>query len=202
MTLDDLLPFVLPFAKGCPEIVAYHNLRLSIAQLCTDGLVWREYQTAVLTVDGQTAYAYTPAAGQRVVKLLSLKVDGSDVDVLDPKKGKEADDRGDTSDYAYGTFTGFELRPARAAGKSIVTYSAVAPSLTSTTIPDAFERYAEEIGHGALARILAIDDEKFSNPAKAEFYKTQFETEDIPAAAAEALKGFARSYPRTKPSWF
>jgi hypothetical protein len=106
-----------------------------------------------------------------------------------------------TSDYAYGTFTGFELRPSHAAGSSIITYSAVAPSIAATIVPDALSQYLEGITQGALARILSIKGKDYSDVAGAGLALQQW-TDCIADAKSDAEKGFARAKTRTSQVWF
>lgn len=203
MTLDDFLPYVLPRAKGCPPLLATQMLRLALIELCKRSLVWREYQTAVQTVADQTAYSYgvpTGATGQQVVKLLGLQLAGVDVSVVEADKGKALDDAGSVCVYAYGTLSGFQLRPAQAADLDVVTYSAVAPSLTATTIPDSFGRYVEGIAFGALKRLREMPDMEFSSAAGLAGASERWE-DCIAEATADALHGFARTSPRVAASW-
>lgn len=201
MTLDDLLPYILPKAKGCPSLLATFNARMAIIELCQKSLIWRDYQTSIATVALQTYYAYTPAAGQQVVKLLSMTLAGEEVDVIDPAAGKLMDAAGYTGPYAYGGFLGFELRPAQAAAQAIITYAVVAPSLSATTIPDAMGRYAEQIASGALSRILAEKDKSYSDPTGAALAMGQW-MQAIESAKSDAMEGFARVTMRTGKAWF
>lgn len=201
MTLDDFLPYILPKAKGCSALLANQQTRLAIIELCRKALIWREYQASTPTVALQTAYAYTPAANQQVVKLLSMTLDGEEIPVLDPAMGKELDIEGNGGPYAYGGLIGFELHPAQAAGLDVVTYSVVAPSLTATTVPDSLGRYVEEIAHGALFRILGEKDKEYSNGAGAQLALLLW-TEAIGDAKSDARDGFARTSTRTGKVWF
>ena len=201
MTLDDFLPYILPNAKGCPAVLATLNARLAVIELCRNALIWREYQTSVTTVALQTAYAYAPAANQQVVKLLSMTLAGVDTPVLDPAMGKTLDTAGNVGPYAYGGILGFELRPAQEAGLAVVTYSAVAPSITATTIPDSMGRYIEEIANGALSRILAKKDKEYSDPNGAALAMGLW-TQAIDSAKTDAMEGFSRVTTRTGKVWF
>lgn len=201
MTLDDFLPYILPHAKGCSEPIAVLNARSAIIELCREALIWREYQTSVPTVALQTAYAYAPAAGQQVCKLIGVTLNGEYVEVTDPAEGKNRDTANMTANYAYGTFTGFELRPAQLAALPIVTYSAVAPSITATTVSDALGRYVELIGQGALARILGAKDKSYTDKGGADDAMGAW-LDGIATAKGDALRGFSRVAVRTAPARF
>lgn len=207
MTLDDFLPYVLTRAKGCPTPIALLNIRLALIEFCSKTLLWREYQSGVTTVANQTAYNYAPAAGQSVSMLLSMQVyaagsttDYDDIDIVAAEVGKLRDSAGYTQDYAYGTLQGFELRPARDAGLRIVTYSVVTPTLSGTTVPDAFSQYAEDIANGALSRLLAMKDKEYTDIAGAASSKTAWESA-IADAKNDALTGSARTTVRSTKVW-
>jgi len=201
VNLDDWLPYVLPRATGCPEPVALQHIRKAIIELCNESMVWRESQTSIAAVADQTAYAYTPAADQQVVQLLSMKVDGWPIDVVPADDGKSLVDAQSGQSFAYGTFTGFVLNPAQAAGVPIVTYSVVAPTITAVTVPDSFSRYLDGIADGALTTILAAKDKSYSDPAGAVMAKTAWELCKT-TAASDAARGFARAVSRTSKVWF
>jgi hypothetical protein len=201
MKLTDLLPYILPKAKGCAEIVALFNARLAIIELCRKSLIWREYQDAQLTFANSTAYEWDVDAGQQVCMLLELTLDGIDVEIVDPGTGKARDRQGHLSNYAYGTFTGFELRPAQAAGLSVVTYCAVAPSITADTVPDALSQYAEVIATGTLYRLMKAKAKDYSDPNGALLALSEW-NEAIADAKADALTGLARATTRTSKVWF
>lgn len=196
MILDDFLPYILPQAKDCPAIVAVFNTRLAIIELCRESLIWREYQTSVPTVVNQTAYAFGLAAGQQACKLISATLAGEYVDIVDPEGGKARDAAGYVRTYAYGTLGGFEFHPAQAAGLSIVTYCAVAPSIAGNTVTDAMGRYAEQIANGALARILSAKDKAYSDTAGAARAQVLW-NDAIADAKSDAYNGFARVTRRT-----
>lgn len=201
MTLDGFLPYVLPMARGCPEPLAEHNIRLAIIELCRRSMVWREYQQSQNTVADQTAYNYIPGSDQQVMKLLSLTLAGEKITVVEPDVGKEYDQQGVSNRYAYGGLKTFELRPAQEAGLAIVTYSAVAPSIDAQDVPDELMKYAEGIGYGALARILRMQDYPFTNKEQADTYGGMWER-TVGTATTDASTGSARVKRRTTSQWF
>lgn len=201
MIIDDFLPQVLPRAKGCAAPIATQAIRNALIELCRDSLVWREFQTSINTVALQTAYAYAPAAGQQVMKLLSLTLNGEDVGIVDAVNGRLKDGMADAGPYVYGTFAGFELRPAQAAALPIVTYSAVAPSNTATTLPDAFNRYIELVAKGALYRLFSSPELACHNTAAAEGMLKQW-MDGKGDVKTDAMTGNTRATPRSSPRWF
>ena len=201
MKLTDLLPYILPKAKGCAEIVALFNARLAIIELCQKSLIWREYQDPQMTYGNITSYEWDVDVNQQVCLLMGLKLDGIDVEVVDPETGKARDSQGWLSNYAYGTFTGFELHPAQSAGLKVVTYCAMAPSITANIVPDALGQYAEAIATGALSRLWKAKDKDYSDPNGALLALSEWNAA-IADAKTDALTGFARATTRTSKVWW
>ena len=83
----------------------------------------------------------------------------------------------------------------------IVTFCAVCPTLTAEIVSDDMARFAAQIGRGALASLLATKNRDYTDKAGAVDYARQW-LDDIAEARSHALKGFSRSYPRTRASWF
>jgi hypothetical protein len=201
VTLDDFLPYVLHRTKGAPAPIAVQAVRLAVIELCREALLWREFQTSQNTVALQTAYPYTPAAGQQVCRLLDLSLNGSDIEVVTQEKGRRLDIAQCTDTYAYGKLSGFELRPAQVVGLPIITYSAVAPSLTAATVPDDFGRYVESIAKGTLWRLYSSPDLQCYEPGKASDMLIEWMAAKG-AAKGEANDGFARATTRSAAHWF
>lgn len=201
MKFDDMLPYILPRAKGCAEIMVAFNARLAAIELCRKALIWRDYQAPILTVADKTSYTYAPNSTYAIIKLISLTLDGNEVALLDPLRGQQMTQANAVSNYAYGTANGFELQPAQTAGLAIVTYASLVPGINSNSLPDSFNRYAEAIAHGALARILATKGRDYYDPAGAIENKLAWE-DDIANAISDADSGFARTTQRTATVWF
>lgn len=202
MTLEDFFPFVLPHAKGCTEPNAEFAIRNAIIELCTKALVWTEEQQPVLSIAGLVTYDYCMADQQRATKLLSLKLNGYPVDVFDPTNARSNRNRGTSQTFAMGQGMRFTINPAPTDDNMpIVTECAVCPTLDATIVSDDMARFAEQIGHGALSKLLATPKRDYTEPGAAGLNLTMWK-DDIAAARAEAYRGFSRSYPRTRASWF
>lgn len=201
VSIDVFLRYVLPKARLCADETARNEIRRAITTICRRALLWREHQPAIITEETTTFYAYTPAPGQKVFKLLSATLDGEDCEIVDPKLGQLRDDARETSAYIYGRFAAFELRPQQAGGKEVVTYCAMVPSIDATEVPAAFEEYAEQIGTGALAKLLAVKDESYSDQKMAASLQREWNN-DVATIASAAFRGHSRSRPRTTPQWF
>jgi hypothetical protein len=199
--LDDYLPFVLPSVKGCPDHVAIFAIRNAVIELCRRALVVDEYQAPIVAEDGLITYPYRLAPGQQAAKLLGVKVNDEPLYVYDPTKASARRDRGSDETFAMGKGREFTINPSVAAGSLIVTHCAICPSLDATTVSDDLIRFTEQIGRGAVAKLAATPERDYTNMALAGAFAARWE-DDIGTARSDALRGFARSYPRTAANFF
>lgn len=172
------LPRLLPYLSGCPQPMALQALVDSAISFCEDSLVLRQRLDRQLTTLGQAEFDIGVATPQAVTRVLKVWVDGVEIyaapaDIVDDQRITLArprafytvlDDAGLTAllypvpDKAYTLDVEVALKPVRDAA-----------SLHS----DLFGTWLESVVEGAKARLMAIPDEPFSNPAAAQFYAVQ-----------------------------
>lgn len=201
MELEAFTPYVLPRAPGCPVELAEFNIRLALIELCRKARLWREYQYPIDTTADTTGYAFNLGGDEQIVELLSLTLAGVDIEVVEPTIGKKRDRDGWVQTYAYGGLKQFELRPAQAAGLEIITYCVVAPAIDADEVPDEFAKYAEQVGWGALSRLLRMSNKPFTDKAGAKDALDDW-TDALGDAATDASTGAAQVTRRTTSAWF
>lgn len=202
MNLADFLPYVLPEAPGCSDMAAERAIRLALIELCAESFLWSETQGAVNSVASQADYAYAPAAGQQIVRLEGLTINGVEATTVTPGLGRAIAAFGDGSTVAHGRPGGFTLAPAPVeSGLPIVTTCAVAPSLDAATVPDHFGMLAEQIGRGALSRLLAASGKAYTDQRRAQDLSELWRN-DIARARYTRATGGADVPLRTAPHYF
>lgn len=80
VNLRALLPLVLPFAPGCPEVVAVYNLRLAAIELCERARVWR-HMTEMSVTENHFEITGIPPYGQ-VYEVERARISGTLVDLI------------------------------------------------------------------------------------------------------------------------
>jgi len=172
------LPRLLPYIPGCPQTMALQALVDSAISFCEDSLVVRQRLDRQLTTMGQAEFDIGVADTQKVTRILKVWLDGAEIypaaaDIVDDQVLAQArprtfytllDDAGliavlyPVPDQAYTLDVEVALKPARSA-----------TSLHS----DLFETWLESVVEGAKARLMAIPDQPFSNPANAQLCAMQ-----------------------------
>ncbi|UXS01088.1 hypothetical protein [Agrobacterium tumefaciens] len=205
--IDDMLPFVLPFAPNCADLTAYRCIREAAREVCEKVDIWREKDTISVTdIDGECLSTFGDA---EVKKIEAAALDGIR---LEPKSPEWLDANqpgwdGDNENQAQARFI-TQITP----GKIVVvprmtgTLSVrliLKPSLKAMTLPDFIvDKYATEIGRGAAGRVLMLpNDDGGANPAMATALLSEFNLflDRLPMMAAKGQQG---ARPRTKASFY
>lgn len=172
-----LYDYYLNDVPGCTFTLATRALRMAAQEFCERTRAWKVYLPEQVAVAGQAEYQFAPGLDQRIVRTISAKIDGRDVDLLTPDQARPG---------AHGIVVHDERRftvyPALAAGQKIVFYCAVAPSNTATSIDDAlYDRYARAIAIGAKAELFGMKRQPFSDADATLDERAKFEVEIMKA---------------------
>lgn len=190
ITYDTYLPEVLPYAPNCSELVAINAIRNAVIEFCTETWYW-EYdcypQPGIATIN-----EYTPDVPD-FTKLLGI------VDVWYGGKPLYPQTHGSlrrmygASDYRLADGAPrywYSKNPDNIilvpfpdeenAGSDLTIACAIAPLRKSTGAADSiYERYAEVIAMGALARLKATPDQPYSDAAGALVFAREFRSKLI-----------------------
>lgn len=158
MKLEDILPFVAPFARSLAEPTIYHHAKLAAVEFCSRTLVLQEELDPIVADGTRTEFDLTPVGHLEVCKLLRVWVDDDEYDHTNGLRGRRAI-RANTYDeltYADGR-TCVRVNPAPREGQEVTSFVAVRPILTQ--MPDLDDRlrpHLQDLAHGALAGLLAL----------------------------------------------
>lgn len=203
MLEDQFSSLILPLASGCPWPLAESLTRQAAIEFFKKSLCWRDLLEFDATDENTTVYTLSPPEGAVIEKLLLAWVGGQQVTLATIEAGE--------LDQIAGNFNGLiwtrnrktiTLNNPQAAGTKVQLSAALKPSQAATQVdPDQFEQHADAIVHGALARILAIADKKWTDKPEAMRHAGLFE-EAIGDAQAAAQAAFARTGQTTTPRYF
>ena len=195
------LPEVMPLVQGCADVVAVNAIRNACIEFCSESNIWQETQDPVVLAATDFPYTLEGVSGAKVTRVLSLRINGVRVDpkTVDELDAKYTDWRSETSPTPAGYYqpdpNNLMLYPALEGSATAVFRVAYAPVRTGTGVEEyVYQDWLEEIAAGAVARLMSMPSQPYTNEAAAEGYRTMFER-GITAAAIEANKSFARSEP-------
>jgi hypothetical protein len=207
-SLSSFLPYVLPHVPGCPKMAAKEEVLRACIEFCEKSLVWKNTPAAINVVSGTATYAISVPSGGQVVKLEALYHNG---ERLDPMTTRDLE--GLYTDWT--TETGTPLYYTQSVPTSVILVpepdtsitsglrfqGVYKPTRTATTVEDfLYNDYAEEIGAGAVARLLATHGKAWTNPEIAPWFIGRF-NEGIRKASTKAGKNFTGIELTIGPEW-
>jgi hypothetical protein len=193
-TYDTFLPEVLPYAPNCAELVAINAIRNAVIEFCTCTWYWQHdcFEQAVVA----TIAEYTPDVpdNTKLVGMVDVWFGGKP---LYPQN--EATLR---RMYGYTDYRNVQGSPRwfysmdpnnvilvpcpdeRAAAFDMTARVAVTPLRASTgCLTTLYERFAETIAQGALARLKATPGQPYSDPPGAQMLERLFRAKIVEVRA-------------------
>lgn len=212
--LGAFLPMVLPHAPGVPEPVACFNLRLAAVEFCERTRCWRHVHK--VTVTGPTRFIVAPSYSA-IHEIEFADLDGNPLDPIpfadiaaEAAQHPEPGAARYITQAAPNAVTLYPWRPGllhvglilKPSGGFEFGGNAADPLEDAYDfVPDfLLSQHGEAIAHGALARVLAIPGEAWSDAARSAYYLARF-NERMDRFFAANMRGQQRAPLRTRPVW-
>lgn len=207
--LADFERFVYPFVEGAPAPAVEDAIVDAAVEFCTRTLVLRAFLDPVTLVPGTTEYELDPPEGdtQLVGVTAAWLPEGPLTSATRPELEELYPDgwawrqAATTADvrHFYCRLPGFvQLVPSPMvkAPRALRLEVAYAPTRTTRELPDVLlNRYAEDLGNGALAR-LHLHKAAYADPGRAAAYRTEFDRA-CNLLADDGARGFVKRRMRT-----
>lgn len=166
--LSEFFPRLLPYVPGCSEPLAAQAVLDAAIQFCDDSLVIREPLASFNTTVGEATYTLTPPASQEISRILKVVVDDTELEGVLAEVVGELDDNNafPTSFFTSRTDSALRLLLGPKPDKvyPVIVTVALKPTRTAATVQDdLFDRWADPIVLGALARIMAVPGQPFTS---------------------------------------
>lgn len=201
--LDAFLPNILPFVPGVAEPTALANVVKAAQVFCERTRLWRG--TATLNVTPDSVNLVTVPAGAELFEIESARFDGhdlkpisqSDLDALHP--GWRAIGNG-APRWITQTEPGyFQVVPTSTGVLQLSTF--LRPIDAAQQLPDLFSQYTKMIADGALAEILMLPAQSYSDPQRAQFFAQRFDNR-IDGLCKLTIQGQQRAPVRSRARFF
>lgn len=172
--LSAFFPRLLPSVLGCPEPLAQQALLDSAIEFSGRSLAVTTTLAAVTLTEGEGSFAVTTPADTTIAQVLNLWFDERQIEPASYSNVADPYAQPGEPRYFYGEDINevFNITlmppPNRTVTDGVVVRAALKPTRTAATVHDIlFERYASAIVDGALAILMSINDQPFSNEQKA-----------------------------------
>lgn len=201
--LDELLSGILPSAPQCPEPTAIEAARNALAEMCRECHVWAIDEDFPVSATGPDIL-FAPQ-GTLLIEIGSVEHAGA---ALTPKTLAEMsaissswrETAGRPRYYTQDAENTLYVSPHEA-GQAIHIRAYLQPGPTTTRAPrQVIREHREALCWGALARILALPGQAFSNLPLAAVHSARFEAAKA-RVSTKWLQGQQRAPLRTRPQF-
>lgn len=203
--IEDMLPEVLIYARGCPELSALKHIRDAARRFCDQVRSWRD--TDVFTVSTPASEGLCSIADAAIVAIERARFDGYD---LVPQTIRWLDENIDdwrsleeSSRALYITqLTPNTVTIVPKMTGALTAHLILKPSREALQLPEyLLTDHGTVIGQGAAARVLALPNTEYANPQLSLKLDADFER-SISSLSRKASKGQQGARLRSRPSFF
>lgn len=199
--IADILPHIDQYAPGCPAPTAYFGIRQAAIDFCVRTRLWR-YEDD-FDIPGDESEGITTPYGSVLHEIELVQFDGAD---LCPKttawmdancRGWRAGELEGQPSYVVQTEPN-TLRVVPWQAGHINLFLWLKPSEDATDLPDFIvDQHRRTIAHGALAHILLMPGQPFTNPDLAVTFANMF-TSSLDSLMRASSRGQQRGRTRTR----
>lgn len=203
-TWDTFYPYVLPEVLGCPEPMLDQHLIGAAREFCAQTKCWREVLETIYAVGSETSYDIYYARETEAVTLIGATLDGQDIAIDVPDAASLGDrTRGTAGRGVRSTdlvTIQFLFTPGN--GQKLVLEAILQPKESAVWMPDAIaDRYKRQIARGAVASLLDMNQQQWTNNALASKRRREFEA-DIGSIKSRIWRGNSNARPRHAGQFF
>jgi len=200
MKWSGFFPEILTVAIGCPDPLAEAKVRQAAIEFFQRTRSWVEWLEPAVSIEGIAEYDLDLPAQSDVARVERATVDGIPIEITSYRDAPYDWTRLELASQGLISrdLKTFVLGRSVAAGLSIQVQVALTPSRTSTGLPDdLYEKYVDDIVHGARYRVLMTPNTPFFKPEIAGAEKAMFEAA-IASNAVDAWRGQTANTPRAR----
>lgn len=200
MLLDPFLALIAPLVPACPDSMIEQYLVMAARELCQRTRVWRV--TDVLQTTGaEVELSFVPPEAS-LIQIEKVEFDGLE---LCPRQFRDLwrhDMEAGGVPHAYTQPRPETLLLIPSAAGTVRVSLFVMPGPTASTLPDfMFGQYAAELADGALAALLLLPGQSWTNPQLGLVHRSRFDAA-LDRTFAVHMRGQHRAPVRTKPRYF
>lgn len=202
--LDVFLPKILPYAPGCPEPTAFAGIIKAAQEFCERTRLWRDEDQ--FTVTPTSCNVVCAPEGADLFEIEGAWLNGmqlkpialTDLDNRYPDWRSHESSQGE---WITQTEPGSVVITPRCTGTlKLATF--LRPAEDADQLPDFIAKlYRQCIADGALAEILMLPGQPFSDPSRAQFYSMRFEAK-LSELTNRTIKGQQRAPARVRAQFF
>lgn len=168
--IPDFLRWVMPYASSCPEPVAEAQILAAARDFCAATRCWRFVDTIAVRDDTPEILCVPPQA--TLFEIEEAAFDGRKLERVSYIDTSEA--AGDPYQISQADMNSVRINPHAAGSLKLSIF--LQPAQHADALPDIlYDRWAEQIADGALARILELPGLAFTDLNNAAYRRARFE---------------------------
>ncbi len=174
MQWSDFGPYVHPYVIGCPEPVMIHHVRLASIEWSRRTLCWSEWLDDVST-EPTPETELDAGRNRQIIKIKNIQVGGKEWGLVEPDYGIRLamQDTADEFCFTQDNKT-LQVFPLQLLGTTVKVRAALAPTLQAPSMDKALDDYAQFIASGAIASIMRLPEQGFSNMRDSAIHEAMF----------------------------
>lgn len=201
--LDVFMPQILPWAPGVPEPTAFTCILRAAQAFSERTRLWRDRDQ--FNVTPTSCNVVCAPVGAELFEIESARFNGC---LLEPISLADLDEKHPTwrqmsageARWITQTEPGSVLLVPTCTG-TLDLSTLLRPTDDATQLPDLFRQYTQVIADGALAEILMLPAQSFSDPSRAQFYSMRFDNR-INELSNRTIQGQQRAPVRSRAKFF
>lgn len=203
--IGELMPFIMPYAPGCPEPSAYNGIRRAAIEFCETTRLWRGNDSIAVTPD--SCNVVCAPCGAVLYEIESAQFNAYPLEAVSIPWLDEARPQWRDADETDGPRWITQTQPdtltvVPPSTGTLKVRTTLRPSDDAEELPDfLLKHYSQVLADGALREILMIPGKQFSNPQMAVYYGNRFDRH-LGQLSNANIKGQQRAPTRARPHWF
>lgn len=179
--LSMITPKIKPYIPDCLEPVIDEYVHIAAVELCRRSLKWTEVKASVTLDSGDFPYSVPVTAGTRIVKVLSVVIDGvslerSDVETEEQANGDWRTTTGTPRSFVEESSGTLMIVPPPSTSVDVAIEVAVEPSPSGTAIDDTvYIEHWRDIQAGAISMLCVMPGKPWTDANIALYNRDIFE---------------------------
>lgn len=174
MQWADFGPYVHPYVIGCPEPVMTHHVRLAAMEWCRRTLCWTEWLDEVGT-ELTPEVEVDVGRDRQIIKIKQVLVGGKEWGLVEPDYGIRLALEDSTEEFCFtDDQKTLQVYPLQLMNTPVKIRAVLAPTLQAPSLPKALDEHAQDIAEGAIASIMRLPGQTFSNMGDSAVHEAAF----------------------------
>jgi hypothetical protein len=215
--LDVFYPWVTPYVQSCPDPQIKQAIRDACIDFCTQTSLVQTVESQNV-IAGEPQYDISPPVNHSLIRVIEVMLNERPLEAVQIDQVKHGAAMRAGEDTVVAAVVGtpnryYQVRPTDdtiflwpvpdlSSTSTLAIRATFTPTRAASQVEDVlFDDWAPEIGYGALARLLMIPGQAWTNPDMGSYFSKQY-GKAVASATAFSRKGKVSDHARVQPVRF